>query len=296
MNSEEHDNLVGMKYQMLNFIDRGCFSSIYLGQNILNLEKVAIKIQNDHPEMLLHEATILNYLRRNGCLDKIPQMLWYGNYKNQSCLVMNYYNVCLHDVLFSKNATITRVDELNEIMIQMLLCLENIHKGGVIHRDIKPKNFMMHLTDETTSIPLHLIDFGMASAVMPLEEDDHSAAATDGLQMLAGFTGYTGNLKYMSWFVEKKKCPASKRDDMISIGYIYILAAIYIKCLPVAIENRILFKNTDWKTRENLEKILGPIMATDSCWRPIYEYLDYCYGLNLTEIPKYYLLLKIFER
>lgn len=288
---EMKDNLVGMKYQMLNFIDRGCFSSIYLGQNILTLEKVAIKIQNDHPEMLLHEATILNYLRRNNCIDKIPQMLWFGHHKNQSCLVMNYYNVCLHDVIFSKNPTVTTVSELNEIMVQMLLCLENIHRGGVIHRDIKPKNFMMHISEETETIPLHLIDFGLASAVMPLEEDedDTEEKGEKGLGC-----SYTGNLKYMSWFVEKKKCPASRRDDLISIGYIYVLAAIYVKCLPVAIENRLLFKNTDWKRRDNLEKLLGPIVVTNECWRPIYEYLDYCYDLNLTEMPKYYLLLKIF--
>lgn len=276
--------LVGMKYKMLNFIDRGCFSSIYLGQNTLTQEKVAIKIQNDHPEMLLHEATILNYLRRSGCVDKIPQMLWYGHHKNQSCLVMNYYNVCLQDIVFSQSATVYSIQDLNELMVQMLLCLETIHKVGVIHRDIKPKNFMMYINENTLNIPLHLIDFGMASAVMPVEEEEVTETS-----------GYTGNLKYMSWFVEKQKCPASRRDDLISVGYIYVLGAIYIKLLSVSLENRPLFKNTDWKRRENLEKLFSSAVASNESWRPIYEYLDYCYDLNLTEMPKYYMLLKLFS-
>lgn len=284
------EELVGLKYQMVKFIDRGCFSSIYLGQNVLTQEKVAIKVQNDHPEMLLHEATILNYLRRSGCLDKIPQMLWYGHYKNQSCLVMNYYNVCLQDILFSNSSTVTSVQDLNELMVQLLLCLEAIHKYGVIHRDIKPKNFMMHISEETENIPLHLIDFGMASAVMPVEEEDDGGNGES-----SSSSSYTGNLKYMSWFVEKQKCPASRRDDLISVGYIYVLAAIYIKLLPVSLENRNLFKNTDWKRRDNLEKLFSSAVFSNECWRPIYEYLDYCYDLKLTEIPKYFMLLKLFQ-
>lgn len=284
--TDDKENIVGGKYQMIHFLDRGCFSSIYLGQNLLTREKVAIKVQNDHPEMLMHEASLLNHLRRHGCTDRIPIIYWFGQHQKQSCFVMNYYNVCLQDILFSSPGVLTRVEDLNELMTQMLLCIQNIHKAGVIHRDIKPKNFMMYLGDEMTeNVPVHLIDYGMATAVMPTLEDEENADSTNLI----------GNFKYMSWFVEKRKSVASRRDDLISIGYIYVLAAIYLKMLPVQRENNGLFQNTDWKSRENIQKLLGSAVTYHEQWRSIYEYLDYCYDLSLVEMPKYYLLLKLFD-
>lgn len=285
-------NLVGFHYQKMHFINRGCFSSIYLGQNVLTLEKVAIKIQDDHPEMLFHEASLLNYLRRNGCTERVPQMLWFGQHAGQSCMVMNYYNVCLQEILFAKPFTLTQPSELNELMVQMLMCLEAVHKAGVIHRDIKPKNFMMHLKDDSPDeTKLHLIDFGMATSVLPTLDEDDSSTEDGGADEEEGLKdGFTGNLKYMSWFVENEKCPASFRDDLISVGYIYLLTIVYLKWLPVDEEQRKWFQNTSWKKRSHWEQLLN----TEK-WKHLYSFLDYCYDLEDTDCPKYYLLLKLWE-
>ena len=42
----------------------------------------------------------------------------------------------------------------------MLLCLEYLHKNCILHRDIKPDNFLMGLADNEKTC--YVIDFGLA--------------------------------------------------------------------------------------------------------------------------------------
>jgi len=287
------DDRIGFVYKMIRFLDRGSFSTIYLGQNMATQENVAIKVQTNKSNMLWHEANILKYLHRQGHKLRIPTVMWFGQHKNQPCMIMTLYDVCLQDILFGKPTTITRLEELQEIMGQMLLCLQSIHQLGVLHRDIKPKNFMMKISseDQDMSAELHLIDFGMATTILPQTNQDSEDLNESNTQSCKDFTG---NLKYMSWYVEQGQTP-SRRDDLISIGYIVILAAISLGMIPVDSDCCCFFKSTEWKKRENLFKILKGALEMSGNWRYLYEYMDYCYDLKNADAPKYYMLLKLVE-
>ena len=43
----------------------------------------------------------------------------------------------------------------------MLIAIENVHSAGIIHRDVKPSNFVMGRTPEDKS-SVYLVDFGLA--------------------------------------------------------------------------------------------------------------------------------------
>lgn len=53
-------------------------------------------------------------------------------------------------------------------MYKLLKCLESIHKLGIVHRDVKPTNFLYDAEDNTCL----LIDFGLAECVNPISNLD----------------------------------------------------------------------------------------------------------------------------
>ncbi len=54
------------------------------------------------------------------------------------------------------------------ILQQMLIAIENVHSAGIIHRDVKPSNFVMGRTPEDKS-SVYLVDFGLAKEHLDLK-------------------------------------------------------------------------------------------------------------------------------
>lgn len=199
------------RYEILRFLDKGQFGSVYYGINRYSKTPVAIKIDKQHG-ILCHEATVMDFLFRGGCL-AIPHVCWFGllnNTENENgnkpkptCLVMDYFPHSLQDYFPVGSA------DKNALMRQMITICRNMHNLGIIHRDIKPKNFMWS-TEEHRWI--RLIDFGLATVFNVSDINTPVDSSTAG--------GQTGNLRFMSPFVKKGETP-SKRDDLISVGYIY---------------------------------------------------------------------------
>ena len=53
-----------------------------------------------------------------------------------------------------------------EIAVQCFECLEFLHKKKVVHRDIKPDNFVVGLNGTSKRSVVHLVDFGLAKKVL----------------------------------------------------------------------------------------------------------------------------------
>jgi len=51
--------------------------------------------------------------------------------------------------------------------MQMLSAIESVHSAGIIHRDVKPSNFVMGRTAEDKS-SVYLVDFGLAKEHLDL--------------------------------------------------------------------------------------------------------------------------------
>ena len=245
--SSQPNHIINHKYEIQRFLDKGSFGSVYYGINRFNQQPVAIKIETTPVGLLLHETTVLNYLFRNGCL-RIPKVFWYGLYENHPCLVMNHYTRSLQDYM---------PESPQQIVRRILELIRPIHQVGVIHRDIKPSNFMW-----TSANPpeLHLIDFGLSSVYMDNEGNmlGEEPAHAENL---------TGNVAYMSDFVEQGRKP-SRRDDMISIGFVYM--KLCQQLIPV---------HKSWTSLCENEFIKGDVF--------LYPYLEHCCSLKWGETPFY---------
>jgi serine/threonine protein kinase len=118
---------------------------------------------------------------------------------------MTYYEQSLESYI-EKNANIS-LEQKEKIFQVILNIIESIHEQYVIHRDVKPQNFMMKGTE------LFLIDFGMAT--MYVDSDKiHIPEKKDKTDLI-------GTPRFMSINIHNGWEP-SRRDDIISACYIYM--------------------------------------------------------------------------
>lgn len=208
--------IIREKYKIISKIGQGKFGTVFKAVNtkirnqsdesIINL--VAIKMENNDSRVLKHETTILNYLNLNKCKN-IPLVHWYGIFKNISCLVTPFYQYSLTQFIIDINNQEEeyKIIHINILMNKMLDILKNCHKLCVLHRDLKPDNFMFNHNNE-----LILLDFGLATFI---NSEAHQELDNDDKK-------FTGNVIFASPNIHKHK-KANKIDDIISVAYIYLL-------------------------------------------------------------------------
>lgn len=90
-------------------------------------------------------------------------------------LVMEY---CSGGELFTKITQKDRLSELDSrrLMKKMLSAVSHLHIHQIVHRDIKPQNFLFKSQDEFSEIKL--VDFGLSYRTVEATEEMHSKVGT----------------------------------------------------------------------------------------------------------------------
>ena len=128
------------KYKVVSLIGKGNFSEVLQCINLNTNSVIAIKIEQSDTvyKTITNEAKIMNYLQNNKC-KYIPTVYWYGTYLNYNCLAISYYDYSFTEHIQKNTLTLK---EINEYIIQIISIISEVHNHFVIHRDIKPDNFM----------------------------------------------------------------------------------------------------------------------------------------------------------
>ena len=269
--------MIGKRFSTGIELRRGAFGIIYQGTYQKTGEPVAIKLDLSRPSTLKHETRILQYLFMEG-VKKIPHIYWFGVHEDNPCVVMTLFECSLYDYR-QKNIIDSRY--LSKMAWLLLDIFENIQKHGVIHRDVKPHNFMIKGGE------LYLIDFGLATFYW----NDQGEHCPD-----TGTTTMIGSPFFASLRIHEGH-RYSRRDDLISLGYVLLyltgfswdLSSIpkrdssQIECSPMDLEypmNRHLREQ-----KENLKSFSNP---------SIKYYFEYVYGLTYEESPKYGPMKQLF--
>jgi serine/threonine protein kinase len=268
--------IIQNKYQIQQSIGQGKFGKVYLGQNIHSGMFVAVKTETKMVSLLKREATILRYLQDNGVSNRVPNLLWFGLVQDETipCMVMTYCS----------GGTLTEVTQ--DIVRQCISVLEAIHTYKVIHRDVKPHNFMF---DHVGNI--RLIDFGLATFV---DEDVEVERVRDTM---------LGTPRYASPHVHLG-VSHTYRDDLISLGYVFLHISTrgeYPQRPPqVATSDEspesihhplnveIARSKQLAKLRESIQKSNHPVTAQTI------RYLEYCYSLSPKQSIDYTLLKSFY--
>jgi len=223
---------INNKYKLISRLGSGAFGSIYKGENIRTKEHVAIKIEplDANLKLLKNESTIYNYLKKFN-FNGIPHLKWYGVDRT------NYYMVIslLGDSINSYIENYGKMDLtiVLTIGIKMLDIIKFIHEKGLIHRDIKPDNFLFGLNPDGSinTEKIYLIDFGFCKTYKTIDGEHNDEKP---------LTRIIGTPNYISINVHNLRQP-SRRDDVESILYIMIY---------------MLFGSLDWKDKKNEENII----------------------------------------
>lgn len=269
--------MIQNKYILIKQIGKGQFGTIYEGRN-RKQQNVAIKIEQETCPIktLKQETTILHYLYQKGCRN-VPFVYWFGLYEKQPTLIMPMYDCTLEQ--YVKNNCINK-KIIQKLTIQMINILFHIHEHGVIHRDIKPQNFM--LKDES----IFLIDFGFATIYLDENNDHVVEKPKDSFIM--------GTPKFISIFIHCGNDP-SRRDDVISVLYIYL----YILFEKLPWENITMEEQSEYSPYHILHpnnqkrKQLKEDFHKNNQWKK--KMFDYVYEIQYNEQPHYQKIISIVE-
>jgi serine/threonine protein kinase len=250
--------LIKKKYKILEKIGEGKFGVVYKGKNIKTQELIAVKLEHKYNsvKILKTETTILNYLYKNGC-KFIPLVHWFGVFVESPVLVMTYYEQSL-ETYIEKNANMS-LEQKEKIFQVILNIIESIHQQYVIHRDIKPQNFMMKGTE------LFLIDFGMATMYVDSYKV-HVPEKKDKIDLV-------GTPRFMSINIHNGWEP-SRRDDVISACYIYMYMC----------SGSLLWDNSCERHELKKWENLIPLLKNNPF---LHSFLKHSYSLEFKETPVY---------
>ncbi len=151
--------LLDNRYQLVDMIGKGGMAIVYLANDLRTGHQVAVKILN--PEYNDDEEFLERFDREAAAASKmshhnIVNLLDVGNDQGYRYLVMEYVQgKTLKEVILDRGAM--PYDVAAQVAIRILSALQHAHKNGIIHRDIKPQNILVHSEGH-----IKVADFGIA--------------------------------------------------------------------------------------------------------------------------------------
>jgi serine/threonine protein kinase len=201
----------------------------------------------------------------------IPQIKSFGYSGDYNILVMQLLGRSLEELFNKKQKFSIKTTSL--LAYQMITVLQYIHDKHIIHRDIKPDNFVMGINKQNAV--LYLLDFGLAKK--------YRSSKTLEQYPYIKKKKLTGTARYASIHA-LEEMEQSRRDDLESVGYV----------LMYFLRGGLPWQGLKIKSKEDrYKKILDKKKETSSeqlCKgfpEEFKDFLEYAKNLEYTEEPKY---------
>jgi hypothetical protein len=257
--------MISSNYKIIEKIREGSFGAIFKCENIRTNELVAIKFEEKYAisKTLKNEARIYQYL---GKIDGFPQLKMFGSTQTHNYLVVNLLGESLAKMIqYYKALSLKTVLLLG---IQIISRVQTLHSKHLLHRDIKPDNFLFGINSSTNK--LFLIDFGFSKRYN--YDGDHI--------LEQNISKIIGTPNFVSLNIHKGIEP-SRRDDIESCIYILL---------------NMLFGKLEWFNKTNnteIELLKSNILKNPDIPPFINVILSYVRSMKFDETPNYDYIIKL---
>jgi casein kinase 1 len=267
------------KYRLGRKVGAGSFGEVYIGIDLRTNEEVAVKLEIAKTKLpqLMYEVKLYKLLQ--GGIG-VPVVRWYGVEGDYNVMVLDLLGLSLED-LFSACRRRFTLKTVMMLADQMISRVEYVHTKNIVHRDIKPDNFLMGKGSKANQV--YIIDFGLAKKYRDSRTGDH-IPYREGKSL-------TGTARYAS-INTHLGVEQSRRDDLEALGY--IIMYFNRGSLPWQGINA----NTK---KEKYERIMETKMTTpvdvlcESLPTEFATYINYCRHLRFEERPDYAYLRRLMK-
>ena len=205
------DPLIGRiffnKYTLVKKLGEGSFGAIYSAKSQHNWYAIKLENKNRGQNLLENEAYIMSYLHGK----RIPFIKSFGYSGDYNVLLMELMGKSLEDIFENLPIKKMTVNCVGKLGLQMIEILEYIHDKHIIHRDIKPDNFVMGRGEKSKY--LYLLDFGLAKK--------YRSSTTLKHYPMIKKKNLTGTARYAS-INALNGLTQSRRDDLEAVGYVLL--------------------------------------------------------------------------
>jgi serine/threonine protein kinase len=203
------------QYKIIKTLGKGGFSHVYLCSPFKSTEKFAIKTCEDI-QLIQKEYKILKHL------SSIPEMIkifGQGQYEEGAFMALEHLG---RSLAYDLNDKILSLECVCAIGFELLTVLEKIHGFDVIHRDLKPSQYLISLDKKSVK----LVDFGLSSfyKINGQHKEFKTRCKCRGTVSYASINNHLGFRQ-------------SRRDDLES--FCYSLLYLVKGCLPWKFHSRV---------------------------------------------------------
>lgn len=266
------------EYTIIKKIGEGAFGTVYKASKKTEPNKFfAIKIETHNIETRLeYEVDIYRNLQtENG----FPKIYDFKKTKKHNIAIMEYLGPTLEELFEFCNHKFSLKTTLM-IGIQILNRIEKIHNLGIIHRDIKPDNFLIGVGKMKSRI--YLIDLGLSKPYINKLTNEHIEYKNNA--------SFTGSFRFSS-VRNHRGIEQSRRDDLESIGYMLIYF----------LKGKLPWQGLTASTKAKRSKQIYQIkkdtsldILCDGIPKEFLLYMKYCTHLKFNQTPNYEVLRNLF--
>lgn len=134
--------LIKGQWKISKQLGMGAFGEIYLATNVTSSEEVAVKVEViDEKKQALRTEVII--MRRLQNCPYVGRFIACGRQENFNYLVMQLLGENLSEMRRRQALCTFSLPTVCRLAIEMVQALQSLHSYGIVHRDVKPSNFVL---------------------------------------------------------------------------------------------------------------------------------------------------------